>query len=1313
MKTVLSKIAALLPIAAMLAVVSCSEQRKEIDSLKSEVSIIKSNEVASYNGQKSILTATIGALQANQAALQTQANTLKGNVTNLKYDSSDLATVVEEAKDAIRKQLTETPEAADQALFEVKAKVEMWTGVINGRIKDIEGVDKLGKASEKALEGMDALLDLEDKTSPRIKKMMDAAEKSLIDYEALVFGEAAALETRQAFALEGLEKMQADIKAINSDVLPSIEGAIEQNGNDINLFKMVYNQMLAAVKNSIEDLTKAGAAADEALNGKIVEELSKLKATAEAEDSVIPGIIDATRTTVLARMSANESISANSSKGEIYGAGLETISDKTTDLAKSLDDEIQACSGAISDMGVLLAALEDSFGAYTEAAIGLMDAGTGDVSNEEVSKLDEADKELQSAVENINNTITTINALLSVHDQDIKDLWGRVQSVVFVPEYSDGKAVVTIVRNNGNIHDCPITLKYQIKPEDQAPVIVAAYQEDPGCLGFDITDVKTRAPEDEPALEIESVDLVDADKGFFSVTVRRNNMDDIIYDAGKNGSRYSASLVLDANGDCRNTEYVNLYPNCLDISLGGFRQVSANGTVKSAFDPADNTVEIPYDNLDVHDLFVGTQAVFKDSHGNFYSKKQIKDNYDVDLEISYAVKHLSYFRSPSNEVLPQDLAVLIENTPEVDVEYSDVPAVSAWLIKHEPELANSYEVVILGAESEGKSINIFEDEADYDHNGPKVDLSGLATFIITPLDITVVLDMDDVNWSIANGDINNYKFDVDPESNYLRRHGCLADVKAEDLAYLEKNGINLDALLSMYPQQPHWSFSDVTYGDTGNRAKDVRGRYLAIDDSSTGRPHVNSDGRIQYNLYYFDWDKTYKVEVTYELPQATVTLTGTVNTVDRDRTPIIVTFPDETLRLGVDGLDVVEDVAPAFWEAAKEKAYIAEAFTGPNAAEEFLDFFFNGNFHDFPIGDYALTGDSSDSKYLYEDPVGFAVVYWAAFQPDHKKVTFVKMTMGEEGLYIGAKAAYGQVAQFVKMVTLEGPEYKLKHNVFMVDQNGENYFSQAQPKYSPDNGQKIARFSIKPLDLNEMFYFVDRNGVKVDDPASLGLSLKFAFAKQPEDPNIILTPTNILYYTGYDKKVYITAKAFFHDNASGTDFQIPTDFDKGGIYNGYYVKQFNPVGTFSTVELRTNVGPSGGCNVNIASGITLKDARGYSLLTDTGDWVTGSSSDDDGFAPGFRADDIYNLGDVKVKFVCKDPQVESMLIYYPTWLFGFAPAYGFNPDDPVEVLYYVSIESPWHRPVDISSASSSELDELLDEGLVARGTFYIDTPFFM
>lgn len=167
------------------------------------------------------------------------------------------------------------------------------------------------------------------------------------------------------------------------------------------------------------------------------------------------------------------------------------------------------------------------------------------------TRVDKCEKDIK----NIKNTIYSIQQdIESIHEQ-ITAILARVQSITYVPKYSDGKAVMTYT-DNGKITPGTATFDFELKPAATAQELAEVWQ---SALSMKAVYTITKAAPETVNLSIENVN---ADNGFLTVTISGIGLKDAFFK-----SQCSANVCLsisDGNNDIT-TEYIQMVPWTTDV----------------------------------------------------------------------------------------------------------------------------------------------------------------------------------------------------------------------------------------------------------------------------------------------------------------------------------------------------------------------------------------------------------------------------------------------------------------------------------------------------------------------------------------------------------------------------------------------------------------------------------------------------------------------------------------------------------------------------------------------------------------------------
>jgi hypothetical protein len=144
----------------------------------------------------------------------------------------------------------------------------------------------------------------------------------------------------------------------------------------------------------------------------------------------------------------------------------------------------------------------------------------------------------------ISNLIDALNGIFD-------EIFSRVQSIVLVPAFDDGK--MSIVGGGAEVNT------FKIMPTDAAKTVVEAFAADPTSFSLDVKTVETRAGGDVP-LKLTVTDVkfnaANADKGWVDVYVDSNFN---TLSAADQAKSYSAALVIDGAGTSISSPFYGVF----------------------------------------------------------------------------------------------------------------------------------------------------------------------------------------------------------------------------------------------------------------------------------------------------------------------------------------------------------------------------------------------------------------------------------------------------------------------------------------------------------------------------------------------------------------------------------------------------------------------------------------------------------------------------------------------------------------------------------------------------------------------------------
>lgn len=166
--------------------------------------------------------------------------------------------------------------------------------------------------------------------------------------------------------------------------------------------------------------------------------------------------------------------------------------------------------------------------------------------NSRLETLETKAEKLESEVESIKTTITSMQSDIAEMQQQIAALLARIQSVTYVPKYSDGKATMDYGTKEAE-------LDFMISPKSAVAELAQLWH---SALSVKAIYTQTRAV-DFIGLPVTSFEA-DSDNGVISLTVSGANLSENFY-----VEQQDASLVLQISDGNSNisSEYVTMTPN--------------------------------------------------------------------------------------------------------------------------------------------------------------------------------------------------------------------------------------------------------------------------------------------------------------------------------------------------------------------------------------------------------------------------------------------------------------------------------------------------------------------------------------------------------------------------------------------------------------------------------------------------------------------------------------------------------------------------------------------------------------------------------
>lgn len=1028
-----------------------------------------------------------------------------------------------------------------------------------------------------------------------VKQNADDIKKAVADAEKAVAAANAAIKNLQDTKADKTEvdKMKKDIEAKISaleDALGTLGNSVEENKNNIAKIEVALTALNATVDGIEKRLDVLEASVEQ--NAKDIEalltECKNLKARMDKAENDIEANRQAIEAEVQARILAIKALQSTvDARYEEYKTHVDAYNKKIAELEQedaNLRDAIDQLNKLVADHADAIKALQ----AEDSRLAGLIDdlQGKLDDLQGDIDALQGEIKRIDGEIKNITGNIESIDSRLKSIEDILKN---RVQSLVYVPDYNDGKATVNVL--NIGTADEPAyiegtsTLTYKVNPSELASVLAQGTD----VFSFDVIGVKTRA--EAPEINIIGA-TADDTKGTITFTVKTRNFVDEFYSGPKSGTQsYSAALVLkrDENYDNISSEYTNLVPA---VTAAEMKIFDRNDKDITGLLCAEEILEFPYTKRDSLVALEGHKLVFVIGDKVIEQSDMEENGYDVEVLSGIATEYHPA-EAETSFVIDED-----NNAPYATVSLSKG----------------------VGKENVGESAIVLY----------KYTCKGVTAVTCVPCEIIkeraeiTIVKKAELNW--------NYSYDAETDAKLLN---------GEDASY-SRTGFRI----------AKDEFSFVNVPADADLAAIIKGAVAVSPEAAASFSCEAKSGDILVDFSGFEWGKTYTLTGKYDTESIELIVKVEIQTIDRNRRPIIVNIDSTVVtyakdfelakgeklyslnplfnaltdgkNLGVSEIPAIkyfDDILSAYYDAEKNKNTVDATYSAPAHPTD---------------GMFTVLGFAFNSAEGIADEDKFVIT------PGFTYRSFPNKTIKPEVLYTkNFTTWYGQEITITHKLKFEYPIYNFQHSRITVAlDNAGNYFTQVLPLYEPNaESAALSGFSMDNVTMSKEFNIVDGNLTTLDDEAIEAAGLVAEYEILGTAGAGIVMNDNVLTYNDKDDVVRVRGNLFLV-SANGARMQLPTSFDKDQVYATYYVKKYDPIGQVEVMlkdELDGNITIKNAVDYkfNILDYITLKDNRpfgskSYDLITrstseDAADahWTIGDGMN--GFAAGSDVKDIYGL----------------------------------------------------------------------------------------
>lgn len=1218
------------------------------------------------SGDAATLAAAKADAKANlDAAKQDLENQIKGVQSNLDSEIKKINEIIDTLA---------TKEELATAKSELQEELKAAVAVLNQRIdKEVATLNATIETAVEELKAMIAALDAKklDKQEfedykTEVARHFAAIENSIAaldtrltaqiaNLEADLNGKISALENRMASAEAAIKRIEGETIPAIADQIAALDEQVRQNANDLAAYKALTDKSIALLQIAVNDLANGLATLDskvDSLGDKLEQYYSDIQAA--LNDRVLTAVFEQYKQDVewkLQDMKADYEGQIAETKAALeqkIAACEQLVYDLNAAMLRNLNGQVANLKQAIaesearskqeiaavkSELEQKLTALENRVSAIEEEIAKMQSA------------ISELEKDLQKAVEEIKHITeeggvlaTAIDGVIKKHDMevaainerinalsgrvdqleiDVDDLLSRIQSIVYVPDYDDGKITIEYAVLNGKVVEGQSKITYKVLPasETNTTLLAQAWRTDNSILDFASKEVAIRAAGNE----MFQIKDVEANGDLLTLTVATRGLGDGFY-AKEPTKSYSIALLVNYENNIRSTEYAN----CIAGDAKEIEMVILNGE-------QDVTNNLEVENYQVSYVNIGKEpgAILPNHNvafklgGKTYDLVAItKAGYKIDVES--AVK---FEAADGNKAEQFDNKVLDETVVD--------------------KIAN---VTLAGPEPVAEAVGDKE-TVTYSYTACGLTVETAALVEIVPIQAVLSLKEIPIFWNyLLDAKVDAAHYDDETVPELYMREGLSTELDVEKSDFAGDETLTLEYIIE-------------------NGVLDTETSKVTVDNVKVEKPVVEfvlADGKAVVNVIDFEFvekGKTYAIDYVYNLSNVTAHVKLNITTTDRSDKAVELEFNTVenpylypySINLVIPYGEIADRLDGVFDQIQEHQDF--EVVTGMTGVEFLEDIFGNNVLKNIvntvgsknPVEGWATNMNiAKNEEGVWTATCGYSYKTFSTFE---NPLTYTK----EFYTWYGQKVVVKNTIKF----TL--PQYNFKYSTSVYDDGLEQnplkpmYYSLVNPAYKDKDGNPIEinssdlyEFNVKAIDMNGSFNVVRVDGEGFDykkDPAvgeftyienleAEGLVREFAFKETPEHEGITIE-NNIVSYLGSDESVPVKGTLYMvNDEVNGNRMkvEIPTAFYDGGAYADYRVYKFDPIkkmqAEFATTEYVDNAKMY---SVNILKYIKMQDQRGlnkdveFELIdNEKGEFVTGNGVDN-GFAEGQNVVDVYGL----------------------------------------------------------------------------------------
>lgn len=1157
----------MLLIGGMLYSTGCADYESDINDLNDKVDKLEQELV---EGEIDPLKTDLAALeQSLNKAIEDSNKRLDEHKSAIEaLQSADAAT--DARIDAAIEAIADNETSIEEAVKAITAAQDAIEGNAEA-IKVLEGVDatladRLTTVEEQVKTNYDALKEFIDKNADDI----DTVDSKLVEhinsftaYQLEMAGIIGALESRVKTAEDAIDDLKESVGKIE-DLQDEQKKLIDGLREDHDALDEYARDNIATLLSSVENLNtlvsnlSTNVAYKEEVEDEFEEVYGKIAENAadilELQEKLQKEIDDRIAADSAVKEELNDIIN-------LLDGRVATLETNYKELADELDAQIEEVKDSVK-------ALDEKVDGIKDELITKINTDVKKVADDLAAAKSELEGEIDDLSKKLTEYAEKTDKLLGELVANIDAILNRVQSIVFVPEYVDGKATINYAQAGNDYVESRSTLVYQVYPAECAALIAntLAIETTESPLTFLVTEpLKTRATD---AASLTVVGVTADQTGKLFVTVEPRNLGDAFY---RGEIEYAAAMVLKSETANLSTAYTNLVRGAAEQIEMAIMYPTVNGDVNvtNTFDPELLTIQY-VDTTTVKKILDGHYIEFTVGDNTYKGIEALKAaGYDVDMSVKYTpeLEYCTPFKYVVNEsgVMEVSVAELREDLIGQSVQF--------------------YYYYFVGDLSVWTGANV----------------------MTTPITANVAFDAVETEWV--------YGADAAVDAAYH------ADETQTAVLYTRELYINVDT--NTLPE-------DTTIENVFAVAPvSIKINDVTLDDSSVMSVGFSAvdDNVAKLAIEGFEWGKEYTIEAKYELHNVAVIVTAKVQTIDRNRDAVTVDLAESTIDV-VKNLKFTENnlldvVYNKVAEGTKMGDFSAEAWLTDN-------FVTNAPVATSTVAGVDCSSWNATSFKVAEDGQSIDANYSYASRLSEKADWAIPANLAYQGKYTtwyGQEIIVNKVVKFnmpkydfahTIYTKLDGDHY--------MSQVAPNY------TFAPEGSDAISVYDVYNVDMFSAFNVIDADNkvLTAEQLAEAGLVVEYAIENDDETDGIYMEDYYKLIYMDSAAKVDVYGSLYV-ENEDGTRIKLTTAFDDVDKYGDYIVKNFCPIGEAVPAVREVSVDNAIEYRINVLENITLGDVRtgaaainkaSYALI-ENGAWVVGDGTN--GFEFGKSVVDIYGL----------------------------------------------------------------------------------------